>query len=206
MGKYIKWTKKMVLEAAAQYKTRYEFWTKNRNAYNFANSHNWLEESCSHMEYTKPTNWTKEMILKEASQYKTRWEFGTKNQNAYHFARTHHWLDEACSHMESGLRSDNDTIYLWRAIGQYFNSEPIYKIGMTSKRLGTQRIKEVAKEQGFKYGIIAIMETAGKATKIEKKLLGLGETPRLTGNGSTEFRSLNNQELKMALFIIKTAA
>ena len=52
---------------------------------------------------------------------------------------------------------------------------------------------------------MAIMETAGQATKTDKKLLGLGESPKLSGDGSTEFRSLNNQQLKMGRFIIKTA-
>ena len=205
-AKCIKWTKETILKEAAQYKKRYEFQTKSQAAYSFALTHNWLDEACSHMEYTKRTPWTKKMILKEASQYKTRGEFQTKSPAAYRAAQSHDWLIEACDHMGPGLCGDNNTIYLWRAIGQYFNSEPIYKIGITSKRLGTHRIEFVAKEHGFKYEIIAIMETAGKATKIEKKLLGLGESPKLTGSGSTEFRSLNTQELKIALFIIKTAA
>lgn len=105
-------------------------------------------------------------------------------------------------HMEWNSQSDNNVIYIWKVIGL----DNVYKIGVTSSRLGSIRIEEVAKKGGgLQYDIKVIAAVVGKATDIETRLLSIGTKYTFTQsfNGCTEFRTLTDQELYTALEIIK---
>ncbi|MEY3359581.1 MAG: hypothetical protein RI923_841 [Pseudomonadota bacterium] len=100
------------------------------------------------------------------------------------------------------LATDNDAIYIWKAVGQFYNGEQIYKIGYTSMRLAEERIAFVANKAKFSYEVI-IIRNIGEASKIEKELLELGESPQYVGhNGASEFRALSSADLDKALKII----
>lgn len=58
-------------------------------------------------------------------------------------------IEEIRQHMERPL-SDRDTVYIWRAVNERYNGNSVYKIGITSARLGKQRITEVTKASGSK--------------------------------------------------------
>lgn len=99
--------------------------------------------------------------------------------------------------------TDNDTIYIWRAIGVHYNGNQVYKMGITSLRLGNKRIDLVARKAGMTCEIILCQKVFGKATQLEKKLLCLGENPKLNKfDGSTEFRALDDIQLQSALALI----
>ena len=82
---------------------------------------------------------------------------------------------------------------MWRAIGEYWSDNPIYKIGVTSHRLGKQRIERVAKAHGFEYEII-FMRNTHRALQIETKLLNkYTDVPKLEKvDGFNEFRAIKD--------------
>ena len=101
--------------------------------------------------------------------------------------------------------SDNNVIYIWEAIDEFFNGEQVYKIGVTSARLGEARIHQCAKASGKDANILILENVNGKATEIETEILKLGEDPKyIECDGYTEFRALNNDDLDKALDLIIT--
>lgn len=94
-------------------------------------------------------------------------------------------------------QSDNDAIYLWKVIGEFRNGVQVYKVGITSARLGDQRIREVAKTHGFDFEIEILAKTIGKATDLEGECLKIGtKLTDIIGDGATEFRALTELELR----------
>jgi len=101
--------------------------------------------------------------------------------------------------------SDNNVIYIWEAIDEFFNGEQVYKIGVTSARLGEARIHQCAKKSGKDANVLILENVNGKATDIEAEILKLGEDPKyIECDGYTEFRALNNDDLDKALDLIIT--
>lgn len=187
---------------ASKYKTRNEFYKKNNGAYSSAHKQGLIDEVCRHM--PKPIKWDKTLLLEEAKKYKTRTEFSIKNQSAYCKAKKLKLLDAICSHMDHAKGgSDNDCIYLWKAKGCLFNGLQVYKIGITSHRLSTQRIKDVARKTGFEAEILAFNKTSTKASDLEKVLLQIGIAPNFTKiDGASEFRAMTDDEVQKALWLI----
>lgn len=94
------------------------------------------------------------------------------------------------------LPSDNDAIYVWKAIGQFYNGVQLYKIGATSSRLADKRIKLVAKKIKMEFEIITLRSVPGSAQYLESKLLNFGLDPEFIGfDGATEFRALTDEVL-----------
>lgn len=198
------WTHESVAIEAKKYQTRQEFANHSNGAVKYAKKHGLYDDICAHMELVF-TYWTDELILAEAKNYESRHQFQLMSNKAYHAAIRNGILDIACAHMEPGeLSSDADVIYIWEAVGEFFDGEKIYKIGITSSRIGGNRIKTVATANKFKHKIIAITYVGEKkALEIEDALLCFGKDPKLDGIGRTEFRALTDQELIFALDYIK---
>ena len=103
--------------------------------------------------------------------------------------------------------TDNDTIYIWRAVGQYFNGNPVFKVGITSRRCGFDRIEKVARKWGFDFEVVCCEFVNGRATDIEKILHTLGDDPKFVGvDGWSEFRAFDEDTLRAALLIVKSNA
>jgi hypothetical protein len=153
-------------------------------------------------------SWTDEMLQAEAEKYQTRMDFVRESYNAYQRAAKRGLLDQICGHMQEGLRSDDDVIYIWRALGETYRGEQLYKIGVTSERLGDIRISQVASAQHMTPQIIAIQNVEGRASTLEKALLELGEDPKFSPgtDGYSEFRALSDSELVQALNLISETA
>lgn len=197
------WTETEIREEAKKYTSISDF-QKNSTAEPAARKMGILDD----LGFTRPTNWrfkwTEAAIRAEAAKYQTKGEFEKFARGASERARLTGIIDKL------GLLeyppSDNDTIYIWRALGQYFNGDPVYKIGVTSSRLGHDRINQVAKGSGFEFELVCSEKVAGKASMIETKLLCLGANPQYTGfNGASEFRSLSPSALDAAIQIIQLA-
>jgi hypothetical protein len=104
---------------------------------------------------------------------------------------------------ESPPVSDNDTIYLWRANDITHNGMNVYKVGITSARLGDQRIAHVADVSGFTPTIVRLRKVTESARLIERRLLEMGQDPGFTGfGGCTEFRAFTDDEVQFVIFII----
>lgn len=150
--------------------------------------------------------WDDDAIRAVASKYQYRNDFFLGNRGAYIAAWRRGMLDELLPEFREG-GSDNDAIYIWRAVGQYFNGEPVYKIGVTSARLGTHRIERVAGRVGFEHAVVCCQQVACRATDLEKRLLMLGDNPGFVGfDGATEFRAMSDAVLWVALGLISEVA
>ncbi len=147
-------------------------------------------------------DWNDEIAMKVALKYNSREDLKRGNSKAYEYIQKRSAnRDKFYMHMEWNSQSDNNVIYIWKVIGL----DNVYKIGVTSSRLGSIRIEEVAKGGGLQYDIKVIAAVVGKATDIETRLLSIGTKYTFTQsfNGCTEFRTLTDQELYTALEIIK---
>jgi len=90
------------------------------------------------------------------------------------------------------------------AVGHFFNDQPIYKFGITSARLESRRIKEVARFANMEFEIVVLAEIKGKAFELEANLKKLGSSPKYRGfNGASEFRALSDADLQTAISLIE---
>jgi len=130
-------------------------------------------------------------LFEEAMKYNTMSEFKTSKRGAWAVAEGYEGLLEEIEifMMPSPTTCDNDAIYVWEAVGHYgLDGSKVYKIGVTSWRLGNSRIKTVAAEASMEAKIIRLVNI-DKAFKIEKELLSYGEDACFKGfGGATEFR------------------
>lgn len=149
--------------------------------------------------------WTITFAQEEAKKYESRKDFERNSCGAYCFASRNGYLDEICNHMVDKAKTDNNVIYIWKAVslGQW-NDKDIYKIGKTSARLGEERIHFVANEANIEVKIIVIAQVSCKASDLETKILRLGEIINLSGfNGASDFRAFSRKNLDEALEIIR---
>jgi len=97
------------------------------------------------------------------------------------------------------LRSaDEDAFYMKRATGEVFNGLPVYKVGITSARLGDARIKSQCRKSRMKHQlVIPSTRMIGCARDVELFALGLGVDPKyLPFDGSTEYRAFTEDEVQ----------
>ena len=189
---------------ASKYPSRKAFNKGHSSAYNVCRKAGVLDELFADNRGYSRFKWTEEAVREEAKKYKTKREFERDARGAAARARKLGIIDELG--LEGYPPSDNDAIYIWRAAGEYFNGHPVYKIGVTSARLGTVRIEQVAKDSGFEFDLICCEPVACKATELERKLHILGESPGYTGfDGCTEFRALSDSALYTAVTLICSA-
>src|SRR5574343_589881 len=188
-----------VLAEGRKYATGAAFEYATRGAYNGARQRRLLDL----LYPSKMRDWSNdEDVLAEGRKYGSRFAFQCGSKGAYNAAQRRNLLD-LLDWPDAGASSNNDTIYIWRAVGQHYNGHPVYKIGVTSARLGVRRIEEVARDSGFEFDLICCEPVACKATELERKLHLLGEDPQFTGfNGATEFRALSDSALYAAISMI----
>ena len=197
------WTEAALIADAAKYQTRGEWKKKSSGAYSVAQRRGLLKVCCAHMQQVL-TDWTAEMLIADAAEYQTRTEWSVKSEAAYSAAKARGLREVCCAHMIDGSPSDLDVVYIWEALGLRYNGERVYKIGVTSDRLGDWRIKQVAAEAGMECAIVAMVRVPERsATKTEAKLHAIGQNPKmLKCDGSTEFRALSDAELRECMGIL----
>ena len=196
-GKIRFWTVDRVTEEAKKFKTRKEFSAGSASAYNAAKKLKLLDTLFGFVR----NQWCEESLRAEALKYSSRIEFYRESGSAYATALRRGMIDDLFPDRMGG--TDNDAIYIWRAVDQFYNGNPVYKIGVTSTRLGTLRIEQVAKESGFDFSTVCCETIRCRANDLEKKLHLLGESPGYVGfNGCTEFRSLSDSALYVAISLI----
>lgn len=199
--------RKRVFEAALNFKSRKEFNVKDSKNYGYALSKGWLDEACSHMEYLY-RNQTNDEIFKIAKKYSTRIDFYRSDRKSLETARYRGIEYQVCAHMvKAKTSSENNVIYIWRAKELIFNSLPVYKIGITSTRVGKKRIKDVSLRAKLSPEIITISKVKIKASTLEKQIHKIGFNPKYSGfDGCTEFRAMNDDQLKQAVNLINQYA
>ena len=194
-----KWTEHSLIEEGCKYSSRSAFQNGSAYAYSLARKLNLLDLIHPNLNKRFATD---EVVIAEAQKYPSKSAFANNSPGAYNIARERNLLC-LVDFPESGKGTDNDAIYIWRAVGLFHNGNPVYKIGVTSARLGDARVEQVANAAGFEYELICCEPVQCRATDIERKLHILGEDPGYTGfNGATEFRALSDSALYAAISLI----
>lgn len=199
------------LEECIQIASTMKSFTKWRNkdsfSYGAMEENGWYEQCLEVMDLSKkPKNyWTYERCKKEASKFTSVLEWRKLSASSIVAAHTNGWYHEISSNMErSDTSSDADVIYMWKAIGCFYNGEQVYKIGVTSSGVGDKRISQVMKSSGFDAEMI-FMHNVGlrNAYKIETMLLKQGVNPKFSKfDGSTEFRAMSDHEVRIAKALV----
>lgn len=196
-------TKEEVREASLLYTTQREFELNNSTLFNYAKNHKWLDEVCPHL-IKSVTLWTDEMLADEALKYETRSDFGRGNPSAYTTAKTRGLMGTICRHMIVRNGQDNDSVYIWKAVGLYYDGLPVYKVGTTSKRLGDIRIGNVSRKWKVDAEIVILRVVVGQATRVESQLKKIGINPKFSeSDGFSEMRAMTDEELTSAVEIVK---
>jgi len=196
-GKVTRWTKATCHTEALKFETRSAF-KDSTPAYYYARNNNLLDEVCSHM--TTPTVWTDATCHAEALKFETRTYFKEGNGGAYNYATRNNITDEVCSHMVDVRTCDGDMVYLWRV-----PNTNIYKIGVSSVRLGDTRIKDVAKELDKGCEIIGMYEVSN-AFEVEAELHSTYQIEPTTlpkVDGHTEFRILGESDVNEITYYLE---
>ena len=195
-----RWTYEEIALEARKYTSRRAFEKGSHSAYRASHRSGIIDDVCAHMDFQR-IYWTDEMLCDEAKKFQTRGKFQKGSASAYRSAYLQGLLDKTCSHMQSGrVGGDNNMVYIWQV-----GSLPIYKVGVTSARLGSLRMDQVADVLGFKPNLIKLHKTKkGEARAIEAHLLEIGnqlnwEQPF---NGHTEFRRWTSKHLEEALSLL----
>ena len=188
--------------AALKYTMKEDFYKGDKGAYDHARRNGFFEDITAHMKVMQHTYTDKELSC-IAKQYSYRSAFVTGDYNAYHQALRRKLLPSITSHMlYKDSQTDNDCVYVWELVGERWNDKQLYKIGLTSQRLGDARIKICAASGGFEYRVITLTKV-NNALAYEQKALKIGDNPRLKGfEGASEVRALSKKELKQVLEII----
>lgn len=200
-GEYFTWKEEDVRRELSKYTSKGELQQKDGSMYSITLRRfpHLLKEYFDPVRFT----WNEESIRDAINLVSSRTEFHQLFPGASMAAskRFPHLLNELPQALIEG--TDNDTVYIWRVLGMELDGIPIYKIGITSSRLGNKRISQVAKNKGLDYEIICCEKVSISAMKIESKLLLLGEPVELGNfNGGTEFRALNDSALYVAITLI----
>lgn len=197
-----KYTHEALLADAAKYETKTHWLNNSRNMYRAAAkiSGEFFDLCCSHMQALFVT-WAEDSLLAIAQKYSARIDWQREDNKSYQAARarSNEFFEQCCEHMKRPV-ADNDTVYLWKAKGVFFNGMPVFKVGVTSEKFGTKRIEQVAAEFGVEYEILALTKVNGKATAIESQMLAIGINPKLVSfAGSTEFRAMDEQQVAQTI-------
>jgi len=197
------WTKSKCIEDAAQYGTVSEWMRADGAAIDAARANGWIEVCCAHMisPHVPRGHWSKANCLKDAAQYQTITDWKLAPGSGYDAAYANGWKDECCAHMVDGHRA-SDSVYIWKAVREFFNGKPVYKFGVTGSQWGDSRIKRVSKDAE-----IVVLQQVGNCREVEKLLLSLGDDPKFVeGDGRTEYRALSKAELAEAIDLVMSDA
>ena len=182
----IAWTEVTALREAEKYESRWDFQRGSSGAYRFLWKLDLLDKVFPPLVVK---SWDKSSVREAAKGVVDRTSFKRDFPGAHKFAYNNNMLDELFGDTFNTPKCDNDVVYFWRPSG-YKN---VYKVGITSKRLGNSRINYVANKSGLDVAEFFFVVT-DDAKQLETKVLSenseYGFFPKFSG--STEFRIIPN--------------
>jgi hypothetical protein len=186
MGTRTYWSVDTALKEAQKYESRWEFQKGSGGAYRFLWKRDLLDKA---FEPYEVNSWCYETVKEVASKLPDRKSLKREYPGAHKYAYTHGILNELFGGTLNTPSCDNDVVYLWRPKG-YKN---VYKVGITSKRLGDERIRYVSRKSMLEVDEVIFIET-DNARQLEEQILSesdpYGFFPSFSG--STEFRIIQD--------------
>lgn len=191
------WDHESVRLEALNYPSRSEFQKKSGGAYRYAFRNKMLDELFPDS-VKEPVSWCHDSVREEANKYQHRTDFKLNAAGAHKYAYNNGMLAELFGDTYNTPCCDNNVVYIWKVKGS-----PVYKIGITSKRLNDRRIRYVCRKGDLECEEAHLVEVED-AVLVERALLSYGR-PFEFGkpfSGSTEFRNLTNQEYEECLRLL----
>lgn len=184
-------------QEASKYTERYEFQKHSGGAYRYAFRNKMMDELFPHS-YKEPVTWCHNSVREEAKKYQHRTDFKINASGAHKYAYKHGLLGELFGETYNTPLCDNDAVYIWKV-----KDLPVYKIGITSRRLKDRRVKYVCRKGNLEYETLHLV-TVENAALVERAMLSYGRPFEFDEpfSGSTEFRNLTEKEYKECLKIL----
>ena len=151
----------------------------------------------------RATKWTLDSCMEKAKEYSFQKQWQQEHPPSFYAAYRGGWLEHCTSHMRESPRSpsDNDCIYIWRS-----QVPSVYKVGVTSKRLGTERISICASRSSMSCEEVILLEPVRDARQVEKHILSIGVPfTGALGDGRTEFRVFSESDISEAKLYAQAA-
>ena len=192
------WTKSACLKEASKYKTASDFEKFSPGAYDASRKHGIYKKCCQHMQSPQKEKgfWTKSKCLEEAKKYSSISEFQKGSRYAYQKSLKNGWLESAEFEIKR-QSTDADVFYVWKSSYKSKAGIPIYKVGVTSKRLGERRIYEGKYSLGSDSCEIIIYKFSENAYDLESFAKNIGRRWNgTTGPGYTEMVELSDKDIK----------
>ncbi|MFM2007602.1 MAG: hypothetical protein RLZZ09_3257 [Pseudomonadota bacterium] len=194
--KLTQWTEELIRCEAAKYTSRTEFANNAGSAYNAARRMNLLPTLYDSMLKT----WSFDAIKCVAQTCENKKQFKRKNATAYNAALRLGVIDEL---FENQIRvNSRDCVYMW-AVNEEFD---LYKVGITSEKMGNYRVHQVAKEAGVTPTILFIRKVGyDLAKKIERQMKKIGRPYKFPKKffGHSEFRYMTPNEVQQCINLSK---
>lgn len=189
-----KWTEQAIRKAARGYKYYHDFRAACPGAIPRARRLGIHDEITAHMAL-KQKQWNLDSVRAVAAQFEVKDHFARAYPGAMKWAKRHGLYDDVCSHMKDNRRGDFDAVYIWKVK----DLEDVYKIGVTSHRLGNSRINFVSRLSGCDVEFYFVVK-CDDACEIEAEMLRIGNPfCGIDCNGGTEFRELSPSEFVKCL-------
>ena len=193
-------TEQEIREEASLYQTRVAFKRGSPGQYSAATKAGLMDELIPHRQLR---DLTYGFCKQELSKYSSSTEVRKKDESLWEKSIKLGLFEELG--MESlGSVGDNDCIYLIKTPLKVEGSS-VYKVGVTSSRLGDDRVRRVISSSGLNSELVLLAAVDCKATDLEKHFLGSGVIVTFDDafDGYTEYRSFTKEEVRYIMNTIK---
>ena len=203
-------TREMVIDAASEFSKRSHFENSDATLYNYAAKHNLLDILFP-MERMTAESFIRDLVLVHGDRYDyTHVKFSNLGSKIKIICAQHgafwkragaHLKGKGCPICEG---FDNNCFYIKLAESCFFNGEKVYKVGITSWRLGLDRLNRQSAASGMPHKIILPpTPLIGAATDIERFALSIGHNPKFSGfDGASEYRAYSDEQLGNILSMV----
>lgn len=192
------WTDEALLTEAAKHPDRKSFMKADSGAHSQATRRGLLKSFRFPEARRKLDDYE---LIAIGRQHPTRSQFQRADGGAYSTALKRGLMEQMGFGFREGY-GEYDAMYVVLAKGVFFNGEQVYKIGLTSARLGKDRFRQLKNHAKMEFEIITLvrLQEGAPAYQIEKRLHAIGCDPKLIKfSGSAEFRALTAEQLAVVL-------
>ena len=210
-GRKPNWTYETAAEAAKLYTTRKAFqYGNHRGAYQWLRINKLLDKACDAAGIKNVRRyWSDQDLIDECKQYTSIVDLIENDPGIRTTVERRGLETVAFAHFvrpDTATASDYDAIYLWRSDIKV-DGNWVYKVGLTSHRLGEDRIRKVATAAGTTAKILILCKTTCNAIHVERLIKKFGTRPTLKWfNGYKEFRVMTAAQVRQVMAIIKQHA
>jgi hypothetical protein len=182
------WDKQLIKQESTKYKTRTEFAKASSSAYNAARRLKIIDQLYPSL----LKSWTEDEVRKIAKTCSNKKDLKRKCATAYNAALRLNIIDDLFENQPQV--AERDCVYLWSV-----KDEPgLYKVGITSHKMGEYRINQVAKESRFLPQLVFLVKVGYENAKtIERRMKQLGTPYKFSKKfyGHSEFRYMSPSEV-----------